>query len=96
MNFEDSTGNLSGLTKRLEQLCLQNHNKTRNQRRQKKDDNITHKITTDIPILDGVCNIQPKLNVEVHEKPIIHISKDLSTKLTTKFQSSTDALDDHI
>lgn len=46
-----------------------------NKRFKRNDDNddITDKIIINIPILDGIRDIQSKPNVEDHKKPIVHI-----------------------
>lgn len=76
---------------------LRNQSERRYKRGKKNNDHdITHKIRVDIPILDGTCNIQSQLNVEVHEKPVIQISEDFSVESTVKFQSCIDVLNDHI
>lgn len=49
-------------------------------------------IVINILMVDGVCVIQSKLNVGVHEKPVVQISE----KLFVKFQSHKDALNDYV
>lgn len=79
---------LARFDERFEQLCFWNCREIRDKRSQKSDDaDIMYKIAIDIPILYSVCDIQFKLNAEVHKKPIIQISEDFSTNLTAKFQS---------
>lgn len=46
-----------------------------------------YKIAVDISILDGVHDIQLKHDVEVHEKSIIKISKDLLKESISKLRS---------
>lgn len=63
---------------------------------QNDDNNIIRKIAPDIPILNGVCDLQSKLNVEVNEMSIAHIFEDLLMEPTMKFQSSMDVLNDNV
>lgn len=74
MSFEKSTDDLSGSTNELN-----NYNFVSTMLQEARSTTIksTHKIAVDILILDGVCNIQFKLNSKVHEKPIIYIFEDI-------------------
>lgn len=69
------------------------------ERSQKNDDNdITHKIAVDIPILDGVCDIQPKSKlkpkIDTHGKPIAQIFENLQKNHLSSLKLG--AFDDHV
>lgn len=51
---------------------LRNNHSERRDERSHKDDNydITHKIKVEVLIFHGVCDSQPKPNIDVHGEPL--------------------------